>query len=178
MPTLFKDIKDYEGCYQVSNDGQIRSINRISSNGHKLKGRLLAQCYKRGYNGRIDCLMVNLCKNGVSKTIKVHRVVAVNFIGDEPNGHMVCHKDGDATNNKVGNLYYGTRKDNVDDASKHGTTPKGSKHWKAKLKESDALHIKNADYSIRGSVNAMASKFGVNREVVRLIRRGMNWRHI
>ena len=89
---LWKDIKDYEGHYQVSNWGRIKSIKFG-------KERILKPVTDRhGY------LLVSLWKNNKQKTYKVHRLVAEAFIPNPYNLPQVNHKDENPLNNNVNNL--------------------------------------------------------------------------
>lgn len=103
MSEEWTDIKDYEGLYQVSNFGRVKSsyTNRI------LKGRK----DKGGY------LLVNLYKNKVSYTKAIHRLVAQAFIPNPDNKPQVNHIDENKTNNMVSNLEWMTAKENTN----HGT---------------------------------------------------------
>ena len=109
---IWKDIKGYEGYYQVSDHGRVRSQDRtvIFSDGHVhyYKTKVLTPCpEKDGY------LLVCLRKNGRKQTPKVHRLVAQAFI---PNPHglpIINHKDQNRTNNHVSNLEWCTNKYNV-----------------------------------------------------------------
>ena len=105
---VWRDIKGYEGQYQVSNKGNIYSVDRKDSQGKKCGGRMLRPGYdKDGY------LQVALCKDGKPKTKKIHRLVTETFIPN-PNGFSeVNHKDEIKTNNYVENLEWCTRKYNV-----------------------------------------------------------------
>ena len=96
---IWKDIRGYEGIYQVSNTGRVK---RLSS------GRVLVPLIgKDGY------LQVNLSKYNSPKTQRIHRLVAMAFI-DNPNNHpVVNHKDEDITNNAVENLEWCTVKYNT-----------------------------------------------------------------
>lgn len=104
---VWKDIPGYEGKYQASNMGNIRSVERViqRANGTTctIKQRVLKQTSKAGYPH------VNL---GYNKTKKVHALVALTFIGDRPCKADVRHKDGNKDNNKLSNLEYGTRSEN------------------------------------------------------------------
>ena len=125
----WRPVVGYEGLYEVSNTGQIRSFDRYVkySNGriHLHKGKVLSPIKdKDGY------LQVNLCYNGKIHQIKVHRIVAQAFIPNPNNLPQVNHKDEDKTNNSVDNLEwctvkynnnYGSRKDKaIDTAIKNG----------------------------------------------------------
>ena len=92
----WKDIKDYEGLYQVSDLGRVKSLPR---NGTIKKSRILSKCYdKNGYQ------IVSLSKNGIHKTFKVHRLVAETFIPNIDNLSQINHKDENKQNNNVNNL--------------------------------------------------------------------------
>lgn len=104
---IWKTIKNYEGLYEVSNLGRVKSLERIDSNKHPIKERLL-KC------GKVDggYLAAVLCKNGKHKTFLIHRLVAKAFIPNPNNLPQVNHKDEDKTNNCVSNLEFCTAKYN------------------------------------------------------------------
>ena len=110
MEEIWKDIPGYEGLYQVSNFGNIKSLNW--KNMGKAKNMYLKpHCH--GY------LQIELFNNGVKKTYMVHRLVAQSFI-DNPGGYpFVNHKDENKTNNCAWNLEWCTAKYN----SNYGTLP-------------------------------------------------------
>ena len=91
MKEIWKDKKDYEGHYQVSNWGRIKSIKFG-------KERILKQNIRCGY------YYVNLYKNNIKKQYPVHRLVAEVFIDNPDNLPQVNHKDENKTNNNVDNL--------------------------------------------------------------------------
>ena len=99
----WKPVKDYEG-YEVSNEGQVRSLDRIDSAGRSLKGKVLsATPSSSGY------LMVYPCKNGKSNAMTLHSVVASAFCEGEG---WVNHINGDKLDNRAENLEWGTPGDN------------------------------------------------------------------
>ena len=112
MKELWKDITGYEGLYQVSNTGKVRSINRtiIDSNGNKQKWKshiFIGKVNNSGY------LTVCLRKCGKRKGFLIHRLVATAFIENPTNLPYVNHKDEDKLNNRVWNLEWCTPKYNA-----------------------------------------------------------------
>ena len=106
----FRDIKGYEGLYQISNLGRVKSLARLDSAGHNLKGRILKPA-----NGNKGYAYVVLSKDSSKKTISVHRLVAIAFLEHKPNGYKglyVNHIDFDRTNNNVTNLEIITAREN------------------------------------------------------------------
>ena len=111
MEEVWKDITGYEGAYQVSTLGRVRSLDRIALDGRNVKGVILKQ-NKTG----IGYLGVGLHKNGKQRTKKVHQLVAVTFLNHKPcgfNGLIVDHIDNNPLNNKLSNLQLTTNRHNV-----------------------------------------------------------------
>lgn len=112
MTEIWKDIKGYNGYYQVSNLGRVRSMDRevIYSDGtiHHHKGRLI----KSGRNEQ-GYLQVHLQKQREQKTYGVHRLVALHFVDGYAEGLQVNHKDENKQNNRADNLEWCTPLYNV-----------------------------------------------------------------
>ena len=101
---IWRDIPGYEGLYQVSNLGNVKSLNWKSTGREK---NLYLKPHNKGY------YQVELAKNGRKKTFVVHRLVALAFI-ENPNGFScINHKDEDKHNNCVENLEWCTASYNV-----------------------------------------------------------------
>ena len=103
MNEIWKDIVGYEGLYQISNLGNVKSLNYRRTG----KERIL----NPGNNG-CGYLFVILCNNGKRKHFKIHRLVANAFLENPDNKSDVNHKDEDKTNNNVDNLEWMTRQEN------------------------------------------------------------------
>ena len=110
MEEIWKDVVGYEGYYQVSNLGRVRSLDRIVSNGRKIKGKILStKVNTPPYYPR-----VSLSVNGKMKLVQVHRLVAQAFVYNPDPEHktQVGHKDESRTNNRADNLEWVTPKEN------------------------------------------------------------------
>lgn len=106
---IWKDIVGYEGCYQVSNLGRVKSLNYLQKGKEQI---LKAQVVSCGY------FAVTLSKEGKSKTHTIHRLVAKTFIDNPDNLPQVNHKDEDKTNNRVENLEWCSAEYNVNYGSR------------------------------------------------------------
>lgn len=139
MTERWLPVKGYEGLYEVSDLGRVRSIDRIRSDGAHLCGRLLHLCVRsRRYNHK----SVTLSKDGKTKTLEAHRLVLIAFDDRSAQGLNVLHKNGDATDNRLVNLYWGTQKDNLRDAIAHGTVLIGSGRLNSKLTDQQVSKIR------------------------------------
>ena len=133
---IWKDIPGYEGLYQVSNLGRVKSLDRVVPHDRygefKLKGRVLKPSpTTNGY------LKLDLCKYGTIKTTTVHKLVALTFLNHEPCGmkEVVDHIDNDKTNNRLDNLQLITSRENVS-KDKTGCTSKYiGVHWHKRMKK-------------------------------------------
>lgn len=107
---IWKDIKGYEGSYQVSDLGRVRGLDRVICDGRRLKGRLLSM-YINPANGYAQ---INLSLNGKTKLYEVHKLVAIAFLNHEPCGLklVVDHIDNDKLNNKLSNLQLISHREN------------------------------------------------------------------
>ena len=112
MEEIWKDIEGYEGCYQISTMGRIKSIDRyVPRKNGKLQhvhGRIMIP-----FDNGTGYKQVYLCKNGKTKVHYVHRLVALHFIENPNNFLEINHKDEDKTNNCVDNLEWCTREYNI-----------------------------------------------------------------
>ena len=130
MREIWKDIEEFVGLYQVSNLGRVRSIER-DENGHIhnyiRKGKILKPA-----NGKY--LFVSLCKNGIKKNYRIHRLVAETFLPN-PNGYKeVNHKSENTKDNRVINLEWCDRKYNNNYGSR---TVRASKKRQKKVGQYD-----------------------------------------
>ena len=130
---LWKDIKGFEGLYQVSTWARVRSLDRwvVYKNGRKrfLKGKILKYSYsKSGY------IQYSLYKSNKMFTFKLHRLVAEAFIHNTDILPEVNHKDEDKTNNYPFNLEYCTRKYNHNYGTRNKRAGESNKNGKCSKK--------------------------------------------
>lgn len=123
MPELWRDVIDYEGLYQVSNLGQLRSRDRIVQ--YVCNGQSITRTYK-GRKKRLQIspsgyLQVTLSKEGRQRTFRVHKIVALAWLGSRPLQHVIRHGPDGQLDNSVSNLCYGTKTEDAYDRRRDGT---------------------------------------------------------
>lgn len=117
-------IPGYEGSYEVSDHGRVRSLDRVAValDGRHISiwGREMALCP----GGNTETAMrwcVTLYRNGHGSNHLVHQLVLTAFVGPRPPGMLGCHNDGDGLNNVLSNLRWDTPAANMADMIEHGT---------------------------------------------------------
>lgn len=128
MDEIWKDVAGFEGLYQVSNFGRVRSMDRrVRTKGNytrKVNGVVLKNCFDGNY------FHVILNNKGKGKVFLVHRIVAEAFIENRYGLPQVNHKDGNKLNNKVTNLEWCTAKDNLMHAFSTGLATPQITHYR------------------------------------------------
>lgn len=139
---IWKEVKDYEGYYEVSNFGKVRRCFTEKA--------LKEQISNRGY-----CL-VCLCRDNIKKTISVHKIVANAFIENPENKNTVNHIDFDKLNNHVSNLEWMTTKENINHAHDNGVYKSSDlrkRSVKRKHKDNSKCTSNNVGISYRSKGN-------------------------
>lgn len=165
----WRDIPAWEGFYQVSNKGRVRSLDRVVEARHPASGNI----EPRRYAGRIlrlakmknGYLWVALVRNQKLSREYVHRLVLRAFAGPCPEGLEVCHGNGIRDDNRLENLRYGTRSENAFDAVKHGKKiVRGLEHGHCKFTKATLEQAKN----LKGQMSSRnaATRFGVSHNVI------------
>ncbi|WP_297478277.1 NUMOD4 domain-containing protein [Ferrovum sp.] len=173
MSEFWKDVVGYEGRYEVSNYGRIKSL---TFRGHKRKVPKILKQAKDGFDGRLKVNLSPGKNNGRRKVLKVHHLVLAAFSGPRQAGNYGCHNDGDYLNNCATNLRWDTPKANQNDRLLHGTGNNGERNPNSKLTNEDVLQIKVALLKYRrGDVNRLADKYSVSRGTISDIKRGRTW---
>lgn len=109
---VWKSIVGYEGLYEVSNHGNVRSLDRVIVENNTKKERLIKGVTLSAANSKRGYRVVVLCKDGTEKMRNVHQLVAESFISNPENKHCINHKDFNRLNNHVDNLEWCTYAEN------------------------------------------------------------------
>lgn len=177
MTEIWKDIKGFEGLYQVSNTGKVKSLERYvpaRNNGLRVvRERIL------GKNTKDDYVKIILCDGDRKRVDSVHRIVAEFFIPNPKNLPMINHKNGVKHDNRVENLEWCTQSDNVLHANRIGLcdTAKGERNIHSKLQEEDVLLI--VKLLERGLLeHSIATLFKIKQSTVNSIKLNKTWKHV
>jgi hypothetical protein len=175
MIEVWKEALCWEGTYEVSNYGSVRSITRIvySSNGKSMtfQGRALSACKTTG-----GYLQVVFSRDDKHFNKPVHRLVLETFASAPKANQVSCHNDGDKNNNRLDNLRWDTQSNNLKDRITHGTHDRGSKNPMSQLDEVQVLKIKSSlKFSRRGLGRALAKGYDVSTSLISAINVGKRW---
>jgi hypothetical protein len=163
-------IPGFESYYEASNYGKIRSLDRMVKGRNNTKYPMVGKILRPTPSGN-GYLHVTLCIDGQEKTVAVHRLVALAFIGSLPEGWQVHHRNGIRSDNRLSNLQPLEGKQH---ASMHA---QGEKHPHAMLNDTQVKEVK--ELIAQGYADAqIAPMFGVARNTIGSIRRGKTWTHI
>ena len=177
MSEEWRPVVGFEGLYEVSDLGRVRSLERTvwsrTRDGKPLPrvqpAHVLAQApHRAGYR------MAHLYKEGTRTARTVHTLVADAFLGPCPAGQEVAHNDGVRSHNALVNLRYDTRAGNFADKVAHGTDNRGEKHPLRKLSEKEVRAIRCAT----GRSDDIGAEYGVSRSTVNAVQSRRTWRHV
>jgi hypothetical protein len=160
------DIPEFEGLYQASDMGRVRSLDRMITDSVGRETLIIGTLLKQYINrGGYRC--VSLHNGGKTRTKTVHRLVLAAFIGPCPDGCETMHLDGIKTNNKLDNLRYGSHTCNLAFTLDHGTAPHGENASSAKFTNAQVKEIRRA-WAMGGvTKSALAREYGVDRATIR-----------
>lgn len=163
-------------AYRAGNDGSVWSCWKQKSLGIGLGSTVsigeVWKPLKPGRDLRGGYQLVRLKQIGEkTRTISVHRLVLLAFVGPCPDGMECCHADGNPANNQLSNLRWDTPKENAADRNLHGTGTQGSQNGRARLSEEQVRMIRYERVSTKTSLSKLAAKFGVSKSTVMAILR-------
>lgn len=180
MPSLpkeiWKAIPGYDGQYEASSLGRIRSVDWLQE--YFVNGKLR----QRATRGKI--LATSICKGYVATSIKdktkrVHHLVMLAFVGPMPAGKQVNHKDGNKANNRRNNLEYETPNGNLLHAVRLGLKKgqRGEKSHLAKLTEKQVREIRRLYATRQFTLSKLGRLYQVHYSTISNVISGKRWRH-
>jgi hypothetical protein len=163
---IWKDVVGFEGLYQVSDNGMLRSVDRYVK--HFRGGlRMYKGSEKKSRKDGKGYLRTNLKTNGKSFDKRTHVLVCEAFLPNPEGKPIVNHKNGIKDDNRVSNLEWVTYSENVNHALKTGLTPK-------KLNDAEVLEILSSNDSQR----KLGIKYNVSASIIHKIKKGTAYKHI
>lgn len=174
-PEKWLPIVGYEGLYEVSDQGRVRSVDRnmVLSSGRRYtrSGRIMSFNIKWGDH---PYRRVKLCSNSKPKLVLVSRLVLTAFVRPPKEGEQACHCDNDPSNNALSNLRWDTIHGNYGDRESNGTHPRGENNNRARLTVDDVMKIR----AHQGPLSELAQKYGMSRKYISQIRSNRTWKHV
>ncbi len=173
MTERWKPVVGYEGRYEVSDLGRVRSI--IDEHG---RHRILILALKKHRDGH-HCIGLRAAPEK-RRWFMVYRLVLCAFVGPCPQGQEGCHENDVKADDRLSNLRWDTPSGNMLDRVRNGIRQgamKGVGHHNARLDEDDVRCIR-AEPHFRGVSTMLAGAFGVGARHIRDVRNGISWRHI
>ena len=168
----YRDVPGFPG-YQVGDDGSVWSQWKLGPT--RRRGEEWRQLHF-GYKPDGYCLVKLYSGIGRKRTRTVHQLVLQAFVGPIPSGQEVRHLDDNKKNNRLENLCYGTRSENLLDRHGKGWL-RGEAHHQAKLTEAAVRVIRSARHA-GISARQLGQQFGVSKVTIQRIARHLLWRHV
>jgi hypothetical protein len=178
----WRPIADYEGLYEVSDRGEIRSLDRVLIKQNRRGGS-----YKAHHKGRImrltpdkdGYLQVSLCKNGLIKKRKVHKIVLETFDRPCPAGQETLHGAGGVSDNRwPENIKWGTHAENEFEKLESGTAQFGSRVYGSKLTEDIVRDSRRQVTFEYVSIGSLADEHGVDYHTMWMAVTCRSWKHV
>jgi hypothetical protein len=162
MEEIWKPIVGYEGCFEVSTFGRVRSVARmVRSSLHKTGFRSIPAKMKTATVSTKGYLQLGLSRGNVRITKRVADLVMDTFVGPKPHGLDVCHRDDNKLNNTLANLRYDTRQSNMEDAIRNGLIRRAEDAPRAKLSNAEVQAIRSIGRNGSITKKEIGEKFGV-----------------
>ena len=172
MVEEWRPIAGWEGLYEVSNYGQVKTVSR------KIRRGLGEYFFKGGVVKPIEMgngyLAVNLTRSGKREQRLVHRIVLESFVGKSPSGFQACHNNGIRSDCRLENLRWDSVIANHEDKRKHGTLPIGESVHNARLNYGAVQYIRVCGKPIK----LLAKELGVSAGCVEKAKYRQTWRHV
>ncbi len=178
MKENWATVYGFDGYYQVSDLGRVRSVDRV----------VRCKTCARRYKGKIltprvitdNYFQVVLAKKGKRSQLTIHRLVATSFVPNPSRKPQVNHIDGNKQNNKSSNLEWCTQLENNIHARANGLYPSvdGENNPRAKLSTSQVIEIRRFADDIKRDVNGLSKKYNVSKGCIYSIIKRKSWKHL
>ena len=180
---IWKPIKDYEGIYEISNLGRVKSLIRLKKGAKNITYLIKEKILKQNFDKDGYCI-INLYKNSKLKTFKIHRLVAECFIKNIDNKKQVNHINGIKHDNRLENLEWCTTSENVIHALRTGLKIplKGENCKASKLTEKIVIEILTKKKESNGKkywgAKEISLKYNIKMNCISEVSSRRNWKHI
>ncbi len=155
----WKSVLGYGGLYEVSDQGRVRSLDRVVESYGGREGLRRGRVLRPGGGGPYSSVQLSMA--GRVRTVRIHTLVLEAFVGPRPDGLEACHANGDPADNRLTNLRWDTRVANCADRARHGRTRRGERHHNAVLSDQDVHEIRRRRAAGETGVS-LAAEFGVS----------------
>jgi len=173
---IWKPIKGFEGYYEISNMGRVKSLERMVPSGilgfHRKQNEIILKAAQDGYGYLFVCLH----KNNLKKYKKIHQLIASAFVTGEKKGLQVNHKNGIRTDNSPENLEWITPKENTWHAIMIlGKKRSKENHWKHKITATQVEEMRELYKTGKYSQIELAKRYGIHRGQLSKICNHKSW---
>lgn len=177
MKEEWRAVPGYEGLYEVSSKGRVRTPGRTVTVTKTYPARIMKQAIRgRAKDGKPNSVFVALYKNAKKNQLSVHSMVLEAFIGPRPENMVGCHNDGNPANNDASNLRWDTQSGNCMDKHKHGTSPCGEKQYMHKLTKLQVIEIRKR--AMPRNHAQLAREFGISHTQLTRIIKLQSWKNV
>lgn len=178
MIEQWRSVPGFEGSYEVSDHGRVRSLDRLVPGKAGAPTQRLGRIMRTGEEREVQRRYRSVELSGT--TYYVHALVLLAFVGDCPEGQQCRHLDGNTENNLLSNLRWGTPVENTEDRRRHGTMCCGERSHYAVLSAADVLSIRlrTSGNPPKGTQAALAREYNVHRNTIGRIVSRRSWSHL
>lgn len=183
MEEIWKEVKGYEGLYEISSIGNIRSLDKYVNSGIKNNPkRFIKGCVLKTFSDKDGYLYTGLTKDRKKRMLRIHRLVCDAFHDNPENKPQVNHIDGIKDNNFYQNLEWSTLSENrqhaYDTGLQNGLSRRGRKCNFTKLSKDTVISIRSEYKKGKIKQKDLAAKYGVSQSAISSILKRKNWAYL
>lgn len=178
MSEEWRQVVGFEGLYEVSNLGRVKTVHRVLTRSNGAKQTVRERIRKQVTAQRGGYAMVTLTNMCHRTLAPVHRLVLEAFVGKRPDGMECCHIDGNPLNARLDNLRWGTPESNGQDRIRHGTQTTCAAHPCAKMTREQVIEARALRRSGVWTVDQIAQRYGVENSTMASALSGKTWKSV